>query len=331
MQYLTEIADPSHAGEARRIAVDCANSIGMDETESGKIAIAVTEMATNLVKHAQRGTILCEPVARNGGWGLRVVSIDKGPGIHDVSAALRDGYSTFGSSGNGLGAVRRLSSTFDLYSVPGLGTCIFVEFWPQKKHSAAKSFSLGVVSLPLRGEQVCGDGWGTRVVADRSYFMVVDGLGHGQFAAEAAREAERVLADSQETSPANILRDCHDALKKTRGAAAAIAEVSRERKLVTFAGVGNISAVVIDGPARRGIASHNGTLGHQMHKVQEFTVPWNEDSILIMHSDGLGTKWDLNSYPGLASKHPNIIAAMLYRDFQRQRDDVTVMAAKNIQ
>ncbi|HUO15293.1 MAG TPA: ATP-binding SpoIIE family protein phosphatase [Verrucomicrobiae bacterium] len=328
MQWLTEVVDASHAGEARRIAVECAASIGMNETDCGKVAIAVTEMATNLVKHAQHGKLLCEPIGRNGASGLRVVAIDKGPGIRNISAALQDGYSTYGSNGNGLGAIRRLSTIFDIYSVPGLGTCIVAEFWPQK-NTASAHFSLGVVSLALRGEPVSGDGWGMRATADHSFFMVVDGLGHGTFASEAAREAERVLAESDATSAANILRDCHDALKKTRGAAAAIAEISREKGTVTYAGIGNISAVVVDGQKRRGIASHNGTLGHQMHKIQEFTVPWNAESILIMHSDGLGSKWDLNQYPGLTSKHPSIIAAMLYQDFRRERDDVTVMTAKN--
>jgi anti-sigma regulatory factor (Ser/Thr protein kinase) len=329
VQLITEIVDVSHAGEARRVAVDYATSIGMNETDCGKIAIAVTEMATNLVKHARQGKILCESVGYNGSRGLRVLALDKGPGIDNISSALRDGYSTYGSCGNGLGAVKRLATVFDLYSAPRLGTCIVAEFWPLKKPNSARPFSLGVVSLAVRGEPVCGDGWGTRATADHSFFMVVDGLGHGTFAAEAAREAERVLADSHATSAASILRDCHDALKKTRGAAAAIADISREKRILCFAGIGNISATVIDGYGRRGIASHNGTLGHQMYKIQEFTVPWNEDSILIMHSDGLGSKWDLNNYPGLAGKHPSIIAAMLYRDFQRERDDVTVMAAKN--
>jgi anti-sigma regulatory factor (Ser/Thr protein kinase) len=329
MQFLMDIADSSHAGEARRSTVELARSIGMSETDCGRIAIAVTEMATNLVKHAQQGKLLCEPLRHDGLSGLRVLSLDKGPGILNVSAALEDGYSTYGSCGNGLGAVRRLSTLFDLYSLPRLGTCILAEFWPHQKPNAAQSFSLGVVSLALRGEPVCGDGWGTRATADRSFFMVVDGLGHGTWAAQAAREAERVLGQSHAGSASSILRDFHDALKKTRGAAAAIAEISREKGILTYAGIGNISATVIDGSSCRGIANHNGTLGHQMHKIQEFSVPWNQDSLLIMHSDGLGSRWDLKPYPGLTSKHPSIIATVLYRDFHREKDDVTVMAAKN--
>ncbi len=327
MQRLTDIVDASYVAEARRSAVACATSVGMNETDCGKIAIAVTEMATNLVKHAQRGKILCESIDQNGIGGLRVLAVDKGPGIANISSALQDGYSTYGSNGNGLGAIRRLSTMFDLYSAPGLGTGLVAEFWPQKLDSLA--LSLGVVSLPLRGELVCGDGWGIRETVSHSFFMVADGLGHGTFASEAAREAERVLADSEASSAADILRDCHDALKKTRGAAAAVAGISREKGTLTYAGIGNISATVVDGRSRRGIANHNGTLGHQMHKIQEFTVPWNPDSILIMHSDGLGTKWDLDNYPGLTGKHPSIIAAMLYRDFSRERDDVTVMIVKN--
>jgi anti-sigma regulatory factor (Ser/Thr protein kinase) len=331
VQSLTEISNASHAGEARRVAVERATSLGMNETDCGKIAIAVTEMATNVVKHAGHGKILCESLGHNGTPGLRVLAVDKGPGIQNISTALEDGYSTYGSNGSGLGAIRRLSAIFDLYSAPELGTCVVAEFWPQKNLNSARSFSLGVVSLAMRGEPVCGDGWGTRATADYSFFMVVDGLGHGIFASEAAREAERLLADSQATSAADILRDCHDALKKTRGAAAAIAAISQEKGTLTYAGIGNISATIIEGQSRRGIASHNGTLGHQMHKIQEFTVPWSQDSILVMHSDGLGSKWDVNEYPGLASKHPSIIAAMLYRDFRREHDDVTVMIAKNVQ
>ena len=331
VQWLTEIVDASYVGEARRSAVECAARIGMNETDCGKIAIAVTEIATNLLKHAGHGKIIFESVSQNGSRGLRVLAVDKGPGIHDISAALQDGYSTFGSNGNGLGAIRRLSTTFEVYSVPGSGTCLVAEFFPQRSQNCSGFFSLGVVSLAMRGQPVCGDGWGTRATPDGSFFMVVDGLGHGTFASEAAREAERVLADSQATSAADILRDCHCALKKTRGAAAAVAAISREKRTLTYAGIGNISATVIDRQGRRGIASHSGTLGHQMRKVQEFTAPWNEDSILVMHSDGLGSRWDLDAYPGLTVKHPSIIAAMLYRDFQREHDDVTVMIAKNSQ
>ena len=330
-QWKKDISDQSHAGDVRRAVVASAQAIGMDDTDCGKIAIVVTEMATNVTKHANSGRMLWEAVEHHGKRGLRIIALDRGPGISDLPSALRDGYSTSGTAGNGLGAVRRLATKFDLYSLPGRGTCVFAELWPSAKPPSANSFLLGVVSQAIRGETECGDGWGTKPLSDSSFFMVVDGLGHGPLAAEAAREAERVLSNSHDTSAAAILSSCHDALKKTRGAAGAIASISKEKGVLAFAGIGNISCTVIDSQSRRGIASHNGTLGHQMHKIQEFTVPWKSDSILIMHSDGLGTKWDLNQYPGLIRKHPSVIAATLYRDFERERDDVTVLAAKNFE
>jgi serine phosphatase RsbU (regulator of sigma subunit) len=158
--------------------------------------------------------------------------------------------------------------------------------------------------------------------------MVVDGLGHGVFAADAAREAERILSAGSQESVSDIVKDMHAALRKTRGAALAIAKIHFAKRLLTFAGVGNISASIVSVGARRSIPSHNGTVGHQMARVQEFTYPWNADSILVMHSDGLGTHWTLEGYPGIWNKHASVIAAILHRDFYRGRDDVTVLVAK---
>jgi anti-sigma regulatory factor (Ser/Thr protein kinase) len=330
-QFVVEISDSSHVGEARRAAVKSAQAIGMGDNDTGAVAIAVTELGTNLLKHANSGRIVFETVC-NSVRGLRVLSIDKGPGIRNITTALEDGYSTSGTPGNGLGAVKRLCTHFDIYSLPGRGTCVLAEFWPKKNvPSLATPLDMGVISLPLRGEQACGDGWAIRTTADNVYLMVVDGLGHGVLAADAAREAERVFAETDSISPSGILHDFHDALRKTRGAAAAIAAINKGKRILSFAGLGNISATMITKQGRHGIASHNGTLGHQMHKIQEFTLPWHDDSVLIMFSDGLISRWDLDIYPGIICKHPSIIAAALYRDFERERDDVTVLVAKNLE
>lgn len=329
-QFVVEISDSTHAGEARRAVIRSAEQIGMNEADRGSVAIAATELATNLVKHARGGKIVCESLGQNGTRGMRILSIDTGSGIQDIAKALEDGYSTAGTLGNGLGAVRRLASRFDLYSVPGGGTCIVADFWPQQKvPSDDTKLQLGVISLPLQGEALCGDGWGVKRTMDETLLLVVDGLGHGSSASEAAREAERVFAETQSVSPAIILHDFHNALRKTRGAAAAIAVINHDKGTLIFAGMGNISATLVKGRSRRGIASHNGTLGHHLHKIQEFALPWDEESLLIMHSDGLATRWDLENYPGVSNKHAALVASVLYRDFARGRDDVTVLVAKN--
>jgi anti-sigma regulatory factor (Ser/Thr protein kinase) len=324
------VTDPTHAGEARRRAAHLADEAKLDETERGNLAIVVTEMATNLMKHAGTGKIVVETVRSNGDTGVRVLAFDKGPGIRDLSGALRDGYSTAGTAGSGLGAIKRLSHDFDIYSSPGMGTAVLSEFWPGKR-MPRKIFPIdvGIVSTPIKGEEVCGDGWGVKKTVHSMLFMVVDGLGHGILAAEAARAAERIFAMPSNDSPTMILQGSHDSLQKTRGAAMAVASLDIEKRLVSFAGVGNISGSIVRAVASHGMASHNGTVGHLLHRIQEFTFPWDSDSILVMHSDGVKSGCDLKQYPGVWSKHPALIAGMLYRDFSRERDDVTILVAKN--
>jgi hypothetical protein len=122
----------------------------------------------------------------------------------------------------------------------------------------------------------------------------------------------------------------HVALRQTRGAAVAICQVNEERGELRFAGVGNIAMSVFTLGERRHLLSHNGIVGSNLRKVQEFVHPWEQGSMLIGHSDGVATRWDLNAYPGLENSHPSLIAAVLYRDFARGRDDVVVVVIKNI-
>ncbi len=327
---IIQVTDASHAGEARRHAAVYSEKLNFEERPRGALAIVVTEIVSNIVKHAGSGTVILESFGCLNDCGVRVMALDKGAGIKDLTAALQDGHSTAGTAGNGLGAIKRLSDVFDIYTVPGAGTAVLAEVWSSNKISRhASGLDVGVVSIPIKGEQDCGDGWGAKETAESVLLMVVDGLGHGILAAEAAREAERVFTASRTDSPAMILQDAHDALKKTRGAAMAVASLNLERGIMKFAGVGNISASIIAPATRRGMASHNGIVGHQIQKVQEFTFPWAKESMLIMHSDGVNTRWDLKPYPGIWSRHPALMAGLLFRDFSRERDDVTVLVAKN--
>lgn len=329
---LIEIEEASQAGEARRRAIACAEDLQMSQVRCGEVGLATTEIATNLIKHAARGHILLQSACVEDQPSLRVMGVDRGPGIADISRALADGHSTAGSMGSGLGAIRRISTAFDLYSVPGSGTVVSAEFSNSRTNALTKpvDIAVGVVSEPVAGETECGDGWGVCRSDDALTLMVVDGLGHGLLAAEAAREAERVLKNSKEESLTAILQNLHGALKKTRGAAAALARIEVKRNLVRFAGVGNVSGSIVVPGSSKGLASHNGTLGQIIQRLQEFAHPWTPDSVLVMHSDGLTGKWDLDRYPGIWSKHPNMVAALLHRDFSRKRDDVTVLVAKSV-
>ena len=328
---LTRVTDSSHAGEARRQVAIFGEEAQLGEIERGALAIVATEMTTNVLKHAGSGVVLIDSIGQNGYRGVRLLGLDQGRGIRDVAAALQDGYSSSGSAGNGLGAIKRLSSEFDIYSVPNSGTAILSEIWPkdQKPHREVWPLQVGVVSTPIKGEDVCGDGWSVKKMGDATLLMVVDGLGHGIMAAEAARTAESVFNQSKTAGLSGILQDTHDALKKTRGAAVAIAAIEPEREQLSFAGVGNIGASIVTPSTSRGMVSHYGTVGHYLDRIQEFQFPWSAESLLIVHSDGLKTTWNLEHYPGIWQKHPALIAGVLYRDFTRDRDDVTVLVVKS--
>lgn len=326
-QCALAIAHASDVAEARRHAVRIAETLGFDETAAGKVAIVVTEAATNILKHAGDGQIVMRPLACPDASGVEILALDKGPGIRDIPGSLRDGMSTAGTAGNGLGAMRRLSDTFDVYSLPGKGTAIHLCLWSNGQ-LPDEALLCGVVCVPIAGEHMCGDDWSLQAGQSSATLTVVDGLGHGPLAAAAARCAVQAVQSRAGTAPAVLLEQIHQALRPTRGAAVAVMELDTVAATLRFAGVGNISASVQgDGP-RRSLVSHNGIAGHNMRKSHEVSIPWPHDALVIAHSDGVSTQWILDTYPGLAMRHPALIAGILYRDFGRQRDDATVIVLR---
>jgi anti-sigma regulatory factor (Ser/Thr protein kinase) len=326
------VTEASQVGEARRLISTSARKLGFDETAAGKVAIVVTEMAGNLVKHAGGGEIVVRALRSGGIDGLEILALDRGPGMADLAAARRDGYSTAGSPGTGLGAIARLSDLFDVYSAPGQGTALVAQLWaaPLPRNGVIPGSEWGSVCLPVRGEEAPGDGVDIRLRPGGWRLLVADGLGHGPFAREAAQRAIAVSRNDPGGPPARVLEACHDALRSTRGAAVAVADVDFEAKTVRFAGVGNITGVIEAAGRNQHLVSFNGIIGQGMAKIREFSYPWSAGALLIMASDGLSTRWRLDAYPGLAARHPSLIAGVLYRDFGRPRDDATVAVVREL-
>ena len=324
-----DVHESSQVAEARRAAVVLAEQSGFGVGDAGRVAIVATELATNLIKHGGGGTLLVGSFADESGAGIECLALDQGPGIGDVPQAMRDGYSTAGSPGNGLGAVCRVAELFDIYTRPGAGTAILARLAPGR---SAKSVSspFGAVAVPTVGESVSGDGW-CRTAWEGGYtVMLADGLGHGPIAAEAAHAAALSFSQTDSgDSPDAILALLHPALRPTRGAAISIARVDLVGGQVVFGGVGNVAGVLIgeDGGLRR-MVGNNGTIGHIAKHMKAFTYPLADAAMLILASDGLGTSWRIDAYPGLLSCHPTLLAGVLFRDFTRGRDDVTVLACR---
>lgn len=328
------IGEPSEIAAARRAGTELARRIGFDDVRAGQLAIVISEAATNIVKHARRGEILLRKVLRGGTSGIEVLAIDSGPGIGNVRQHMQDGHSTTGTYGVGLGAMRRLSQEFDLYTAPGKGTVLMMVVWGPHASSAippSPNWQIGAVCLPLASEQVCGDAWNVVCEGHELSLMVADGLGHGPLAAKASETASALLENSTPglpPLPAPFIELAHGALRATRGAALAVAHIDSARRELRYCGVGNIATCAFDAHQRRHLLSHNGIVGNNLRKLQEFRHPWQLGTTLIMHSDGLHTRWDLEQYPGLAPCHPSLVAAVLYRDFARGRDDVTVVVLR---
>ncbi len=310
------IDDGSKVGESRRAAQELTN-FEFNADLAGKVAIAATELANNLLLHAGGGELLIQTLGVDDSATLELLAIDRGPGMADISRCMSDGYSTTGTPGTGLGAVRRLAREFDIYSMPGEGTIVMARF------GARKDLRYGTVSVAMPGEIECGDAWHVATDADTTAVLVVDGLGHGTFAAEAARTCVAAFSSAPWDAPRDILQRANRLMSKTRGGAAAVARFSNGS--LSYAGVGNISGHLVSTEKSQGLVSHNGTLGlHQRHS-QQIEYNFAGGNLLIMHSDGVSARWDLRQRPELLRAHPAIIAAALYRDHGRDRDDVTVV------
>jgi len=318
------VTDTSSVGEVRRTALLAAQRLGFDETRCGELALLATESARNTLVHGGGGQVIIVGMKNESEPLARILAMDKGPGIASIAQAMSDGYSTAGTMGGGMGAMKRMATALEIFTGRS-GTIVLLELG---KAPAGEPLQLAGMAVPYPGERFCGDGWTWHQTPERTAILVVDGLGHGWEAAEAAQEAVTTFRHRVELRPGEILSYLHDALRKTRGAVAAIAEIRPKEKTLTYAGIGNISAVLLAGGASRSLVSHNGTLGMTVSRIQEFRVDWPSDAVLVLHSDGLQSRWDLTPYAGLMVRHPAVIGGALLRDFRRQRDDASVVVVK---
>ncbi len=325
-QLRVPLDDSSDVGEARRVACTLARSLGFDEVRRGGVALAVTEAAANAVRHGKRGELLFRNAGAEGEPALEAVCLDRGPGMANVAECLRDGHSTGGTPGTGLGAMMRAADFFDITSAVGAGTALVLRFGRGAGGPGLSSpATLGVVCLPKPGEAESGDAWSARLRPDGASLLLADGLGHGALAAAAAAQAVRLFQQAPAEAPAALLDRIHRGLRSTRGAAAAVVQLDRPGGDARFAGIGNIAVAILHRGTSRSLISFSGIVGHQVRKIQELQYPWPEQAMLVMHSDGLQTQWKLDGYPGLTQRDPSLVAAVLYRDFSRERDDVCVL------
>ncbi|MFI0720681.1 ATP-binding SpoIIE family protein phosphatase [Streptomyces sp. NPDC021224] len=327
--------DQGLASAGRREAAGLARRAGLTEGRAADLALAVTEAATNLQKHADDGALALRITAFGDGAAVEVLALDSGPGIADIGAALRDGSSTTGTLGVGLGAIQRLADEFALHTLPGRGTCLYARFTALPPGAAepvpAPRFS--GLTRPIGGETQCGDTWAVRQEQDAGgaphlLAMMCDGLGHGPLAARAADAARTAFRTSSATDPAALLSDIHRGLRGTRGAAVAVARVDPAARTVSLCGVGNIAACVLGVASRQPLMSVPGIVGHNFPRLQTFSAALPPGHVLVLHSDGLTSRWQPAQFPGLTSQAPAVVAAQLLWQAGTRRDDAGVVVVK---
>ncbi|WGS55297.1 ATP-binding protein/SpoIIE family protein phosphatase (plasmid) [Paraburkholderia sp. D15] len=308
-----------------------AHVAGLSEKRQADAALIVTEAATNILKYAGQGEITLRSYDEGGTQALEMIALDRGPGIANLTSAMIDGFSTGGSLGAGLGTIKRHSTLFDIYSIAGSGTALLAHIAnaPGVANVSIERFQIGARSTPKFGQDVCGDTWSVRRVGDSLWVTLLDGLGHGPMAAEASNRAVDVFHEADpRDQPADVLRRAHQGIRATRGAVMAIAMFDAVNRTLSFAGVGNIVAIVTAGDDAQHLISTDGTVGYNMRTVRQREAPWTKGGVFIATTDGLSTRWNLSRHPGLVQRHPSLIASVLHRDFARDADDATIIVVK---
>lgn len=323
-----KVAERSRVAEVRRLAVQSSLAQGFGEQDAGRSAIVATELATNLIKHANGGEIVIGSFDDADGQGLELLAVDKGPGIADLHKALTDGHSTSGTPGTGLGAIRRSANAFAVISWVGRGTAVMARLKPDGQAATKADYLISGLCAPYPGETECGDGWAVSTLPATIGILMADGSGHGPEAHKAARRSIEIFRERAGWTVEQLAQAIDRALGATRGAAIAVAEIDPGGGRVNFVGIGNISAALLDQGLVRRMVSNNGTAGHLAPRIRAFQYPFRGPPTVILHSDGLSARWDLSEYPGLIAAHPSLIAAVLYRDFRRGRDDASIVVVR---
>lgn len=316
-------------GRARRVATALAERLGFPDTRTAEIGIAVTEIGTNLHKHAHEGALVVRAVRATTQAAVEIVAVDSGPGIADVGAALRDGQSSAGTLGVGLGAVARLADSCEVLSELGTGTVIAMRFHPRRGPLSEISDEVAAgITRPIEGEETCGDAYAVRREDGRVRLMMCDGSGHGPLAASAARLSVRVFCEHGAGGPEDVVRRLHGALRGTRGGAVAVADLRFAEGSVRFAGLGNIAACVLTGGQKHGMVSVPGVAGHQARTIRAFDYELPEGSTVVLHSDGLTSRWSPEGREQLFAGSPLLVAAALLRDAGVRKDDAGVLVGR---
>lgn len=322
-----DVADPGMVLVAQHQARQIARWVGLDDALAEDAALVTAELAGNAQRHATGGRLVLQPAVESG--ALDVVVLDHGPGMADWERSRTDGVSTTaGSLGVGLGTAARASTSFAGHTERGEGTVVVARIGP-----AGDCARIGALGTACRGERVNGDAWSWTVDDGGIFAVLADGLGHGPDAADAGAQA---VADPAQLASAGLpqaLELVHARLRGSRGAAVTAVRVrpspDGSGHELLAAGIGNVAAAVVgpDGSVRRTLIGY-GTAGLTMRTPVRTVTPVPDGGVVVLHTDGLRTSWDLRRRPRAVAVPPAVLAAVLLREHERGSDDVGIVVIR---
>ncbi len=338
-----------------------ARSMEFSEAECRAVGTVVSELATNILKYAERGTVTIEEVRSGGRVGVQVTVSDRGPGIADVGEALQDHFSSSGTLGLGLPGVRRMMDDFEIDSEVGRGTTIKVRKWTPGSAVAArrrgliaassgtaalaergtdrKSVSLADpsgslppleiahVNRPCRGELVSGDAVSVTEVDGGALIAVIDGLGHGRDANTAAKTAARFFRAEGSSDLGHALFRLNERLRGTVGAAVGLCWIELSTGRVLYAAVGN-TVLRIEGERTARLPGTAGTVGFNFKAPRIESAQLEEGDVLLMYTDGVSDRPSLADYPQLKYQSAPTIVETLVSRYGKRHDDATCIACR---
>lgn len=327
-----EVHHEGSVGEARRAARSMAAALGFPPQACEEITLSMTELATNLIKHARGGTLTLTPLEQGGRVGLEIQSHDAGPGIANVDQALGDRFSTAGTRGTGWGAVNRLMDEFDITSRCGAGTHVVCRKWLRQHSVSLKPcpLAVGVATRPRTFGQPNGDAFVVHQWEESLLVGVIDGLGHGQFAHRAAQTARQYVESHFDLPLDQVFRGTGRACRATRGVVMALARFDWGRGRLSFASVGNILVRVFPRSEPFHFLIRRGVIGLNAPGAMVTEHAWPPDHVLVLHSDGVSTHWGWQDRPGWIDRPAAAMAQELLQARSKAEDDATVVVVRNL-
>jgi len=310
MKQWVEVQDQSAIAVVRRAARRLAAQHDWPKHRTDELAIVATEATTNILRYAEKGRALINAPAEGKGDKIVMIFTDRGPGISDMDHMFQDGMSSGDSAGLGLGAIRRLSDEFDIFSGSEVGTTIVCSFAKDSPPCATH----GVEAVGLRvchpNEEECGDDYLLRQTPKATDILVCDGLGHGPEAAAASLEVTEAVTATRSfnSEPGAVMREVTEQLIGKRGAVAALVHIAQPQ--------------MVRLPVR------DGRIGARATRGYEETFDLEPGDLMILHSDGLKTLRDSYLPQGLLWKSPLLIAGFLLDRAFRGRDDASIVVIR---